>query len=314
VEKEMKERVVVTGGAGFLGSHVVEELHNRGYENVFVPRRSEYDLRTYAGNIGMLYTLKPDILIHLAANCGGIGLNQAKPAELFCDNALMGILMMEAARTSGVKKFVQIGTVCSYPNLTPVPFKEQDIWNGYPEETNAPYGLAKKMLLVQGQAYRKQYGFNVIHLIPVNLYGPGDHFDLVTSHVVPALINKFYNAVLTNQPEVQVWGTGAASREFLYIKDAARGIVDATENYDGADPVNLGSGSEVTIVDLAHMIADEVGYKGAIFFDATKPDGQPRRRLDVSKAEREFGFVAQTSLEDGLRQTIKWYQERHDNQ
>jgi GDP-L-fucose synthase len=195
-----------------------------------------------------------------------------------------------------------------------VPFREEDIWNGYPEETNAPYGLAKKMLLVQGQAYRKQYGFNVIHLIPVNLYGPGDHFDLVTSHVVPALINKFYNAVLTNQPEVQVWGTGAASREFLYIKDAARGIVDAMENYDAPDPVNLGSGSEVTIADLAHMIADEVGYKGAIFFDATKPDGQPRRRLDVSKAEREFGFVAQTSLEDGLRQTIKWYQERHDNQ
>jgi GDP-L-fucose synthase len=305
----MNQRVVVTGGAGFLGSHVVEELRNRGYENVFVPRSSEYDLRTYAGNIGMLYTLKPDVLIHLAANCGGIGLNQAKPAELFCDNALMGILLMEAARTSGVKKFVQIGTVCSYPNMTPVPFKEEDIWNGYPEETNAPYGLAKKMLLVQGQAYRKQYGFNVIHLIPVNLYGPGDHFDLTTSHVVPALIKKFYAAVQNNEPEVQVWGTGAASREFLYIKDAARGIVDATEKYNGAEPVNLGSGSEITIENLAYMIAGEVGYNGRIAFDATKPDGQPRRRLDVSKAREEFGFVAQTGLAEGLWRTINWYKE-----
>ena len=301
-------RIVVTGGTGFLGRHVVQEFQKSGVE-VYGLSSAQYDLRQKTNIKRMLKGYDPDVIVHLAAHVGGIGLNQAKPAELFLDNALMGILLMDEAYRYGVKKFVQIGTICSYPNLTPVPFKEEDIWNGYPEETNAPYGLAKKMLLVQGQAYRKQYGFNVIHLLPVNLYGPGDNFNLTTSHVIPALIQKFDEAVRENKPEVQVWGTGKATREFLYVEDAARAIVMATQHYDEAEPVNIGSGMEHKIEGLVRLIATKVGYKGKIVFDSTKPDGQPRRCLDTMKARLNFSFVAQVSLLDGLDRTIAWYRE-----
>jgi GDP-L-fucose synthase len=305
-------RVMVTGGAGFLGSHVVAHLREAGATGIFVPRSADYDLRTAEGIRGALEASTPDVVIHLAAVVGGIGANRENPGRFFYENAIMGIQLMEQARLAGVAKFVQVGTVCSYPKFTPVPFREDDLWNGYPEETNAPYGLAKKMLLVQGQAYRQQYGFDVIHLIPVNLYGPGDNFDPASSHVIPALIRKCVEARDAGERFVEVWGTGAASREFLYVDDAAEGIVLAAERYDGADPVNLGVGREITIRELVSIIARLTGFAGEIRWDASKPDGQPRRALDTSRARERFGFVARTSFEEGLRRTIDWYEEhRH---
>ena len=299
-------RVLVTGGAGFLGKPVVGRLEAAGSE-VFVPRSANYDLRTRDGVEAALADGRPDIVIHLAAVVGGIGANRENPGKFFYENAAMGIELMERSRLAGVEKFVQIGTVCSYPKFTPVPFHEDDIWNGYPEETNAPYGLAKKMLLVQGQSYREQYGFNVIHLIPVNLYGPGDNFDPVTSHVIPALIKKCVDAVATGADHIEVWGTGAASREFLYVEDAAEGIVLATERYDGAEPVNLGTGREITIRELVELIARLTGFTGELRWDTSKPDGQPRRALDTSRAAERFGFRARTTFEEGLRATIDSY-------
>jgi GDP-L-fucose synthase len=299
-------RVMVTGGAGFLGSAVVARLEGAG-SSVFVPRSRDYDLRTRDGIERALDAGRPQVVVHLAAVVGGIGANRENPGRFFHDNAVMGIELMEASRLAGIDKFVQIGTVCSYPKFTPVPFREDDLWNGYPEETNAPYGLAKKMLLVQGQAYREQYGFNVIHLIPVNLYGPGDNFNPASSHVIPALIKKCVDAIDAGASHIDVWGTGSASREFLYVDDAANGIVLATERYDDHDPVNLGVGREITIRDLVGTIARLTGFQGEIRWDATKPDGQPRRALDTSRARERFGFEARTSFEDGLRRTIEWY-------
>ncbi|MCJ7511295.1 MAG: GDP-L-fucose synthase [Dehalococcoidia bacterium] len=300
-------RIVVTGGAGFLGSHVVEKLTTTGCRSIFVPRSAQYDLTRMADVVRMYDDARPEIVIHLAAKAGGIGLNREKPGELFYDNILMGVQAMEQARLHGVEKFVAIGTVCAYPKFTPVPFKEEDLWAGYPEETNAPYGLAKKMLLVQAQAYRQQYGFNAIQLLPVNLYGPRDNFDPKASHVIPALIKKCADAVQAGEREIVVWGTGSASREFLYVEDAAEAIVLATEKYDKPEPVNIGAGTEVTIRDLVTTIARLIGFGGKIIWDSTKPDGQPRRCLDTTRAEREFGFKARTSLPDGLRKTIAWY-------
>ncbi len=299
-------RVMVTGGAGFLGRPVVTRLEATGAD-VFVPRSARYDLRTREGVAEALADGRPDIVIHLAAVVGGIGANRENPGRFFHDNAVMGIELMEAARLAGVEKFVQIGTVCSYPKFTPVPFREDDLWNGYPEETNAPYGLAKKMLLVQGQAYRQQYGLNVIHLIPVNLYGPGDNFDPASSHVIPALIKKCVDAVTSGADHIDVWGTGSASREFLYVEDAAEGIVLATERYDSEEPVNLGVGREITIRELVELIARLTQFTGEIRWDATKPDGQPRRALDTSRARARFGFEAETTFENGLGATIDWY-------
>ncbi len=302
------KRVCVTGGGGFLGSFVVEELRRRGARHIFVPRKKDYNLVHHEAVVRLLEDSKPDIVIHLAANVGGIGANRKHPAEFFYDNLMMGVQLMHEAWRYGVKKFVAIGTVCAYPKYTPVPFKEEDLWNGYPEETNAPYGLAKKMLLVQAQAYRQQYGFNAIYLLPANLYGPRDNFDLETSHVIPALIRKFITARDTGGEEVVLWGDGSPSREFLYVEDAARGILDATEKYDGPEPVNMGTGREVRIRDLANMIAEMVGYKGRIVWDTTKPNGQPRRALDTTKAKKYFGWEATTPLEEGLRRTIAWYE------
>jgi GDP-L-fucose synthase len=301
-------RVTVTGGHGFLGSAVVARLHGAGVTEVFVPRSRDYDLRTRDGIARALADGKPDLIIHLAAVVGGIGANRENPGRFFYENAIMGIELMEQARLAGVAKFVGVGTVCSYPKFSPVPFHEDDLWNGYPEETNAPYGLAKKMLLVQGQAYRDQYGFNAIHLLPVNLYGPGDNFDPASSHVIPALIKKCVEARDRGDPFMEAWGTGSASREFLYVDDAARGIVLAAERYDGRDPVNLGVGSEITIKDLTELIARLTGFAGGIQWDPSKPDGQPRRALDTSRAREGFGFVAGTSFEEGLRATISWYE------
>jgi len=299
--------VLVTGGAGFLGSSLVRTLERHGFtkESIRVPRSRDLDLRRWEDCVTAVQDV--DLVIHLAAKVGGIGYNMANPGSLFYDNAIMGVQLMEAARQAGVAKFVAVGTICAYPKLTPVPFREEDLWEGYPEETNAPYGLAKKMLLVQAQAYRQQYGFNAIYLLPVNLYGPGDNFDPASSHVIPALIKKFVEAVETGAESVEVWGTGAASREFLYVDDAAEGIALAAERYDRPDPVNLGAGFEITIRDLATLIADLTGFTGEIVWDTAKPDGQPRRCLDVSRAEREFGFRAKTGFEDGLRTTIEWY-------
>jgi GDP-L-fucose synthase len=300
-------RVMVTGGAGFVGRRVVEQLQLTGVGEIFVPRRSEYDLRDRAAVRAALERSKPDVIIHLAAVVGGIGANRANPGTFFYDNAVMGIELMEQARQFGVAKFVGIGTVCAYPKFTPVPFREEDLWNGYPEETNAPYGLAKKMLLVQAQAYRAQYGFNAIYLLPVNLYGPGDNFDPAGSHVIPALIKKCVDAMEAALPHVDVWGTGRASREFLYVDDAAEAIVLATDKYNGGDPVNLGVGYEITIRELVLLIAKLTGYTGEIRWDSSKPDGQPRRALDTSKARELFGFQARTTFADGLRDTVNWY-------
>jgi GDP-L-fucose synthase len=301
-------RILVTGGNGFLGRHVVEALHHRGATGVFTPRSSEYDLRDRDDIRAALNDLRPDVIIHLAAVVGGIGANRSNPGRFFYDNAIMGIELMEQSRVYDVAKFVQIGTVCAYPKFTPVPFREDDIWDGYPEETNAPYGLAKKMLLVQAQAYRQQYGFNAVYLIPVNLYGPGDNFDPESSHVIPALVKKFIEARERGDSEVIAWGTGSASREFLFARDAAEGIVLAAERYDGDEPVNLGAGREITIRDLTETIGRLTGFEGSVRWDASQPDGQPRRMLDTSRARDLFGFEAQTSFEDGLKETIAWYE------
>ena len=300
-------RVMVTGGAGFLGRAVVKRLGSAGVADVFVPRSAQYDLRTVAGVGEALTDGRPHVVIHLAAVVGGIGANREHPGSFFHDNAVMGINLMEGARLAGVEKFVTIGTVCSYPKFTPVPFKEDDLWNGYPEETNAPYGLAKKMLLVQGQAYRQQYGFNVIHLIPVNLYGPGDNPDPASSHVIPALIKKCVDARVSGADHIEVWGTGAASREFLYVDDAAEGIVLGADCYDEPEPVNLGTGREVTIRELIDLIVQLTGFEGEIRWDASKPDGQPRRTVDTVRAREHLGFVAATSLELGLSHTVDLY-------
>jgi GDP-L-fucose synthase len=303
-----KSRIWITGGNGFLGRHVVQALRDRGATNVFTPRSSDYDLRDRDAIRAALYDLRPDIVIHLAAVVGGIGANRANPGRFFYDNAIMGIELMEQSRVYGLSKFVQIGTVCAYPKFTPVPFREDDIWDGYPEETNAPYGLAKKMLLVQAQAYRQQYGFNAVYLIPVNLYGPGDNFDPESSHVIPALVRKFLEAKERGDREVVAWGTGSASREFLYAPDAAEGIVLAAERYDGDEPVNLGAGREISIRELTETIGRLTGFEGTVRWDASQPDGQPRRMLETSRARELFGFEAQTSFEDGLKQTIEWYE------
>jgi Nucleoside-diphosphate-sugar epimerases len=304
---------MVTGGAGFLGSVVVRRLRDAGAHDVFVPKVEEYDLRVRADIDRALADGKPDLVIHLAAVVGGIGANRENPGRFFYDNAIMGIQLIEQARLAGVAKFLTVGTACAYPKFTPVPFHEDDIWNGYPEETNAPYGLAKKMLLVQSQAYRDQYGFNAIYLIPVNLYGPGDNFDPASSHVIPALIKKCVDAREAGDAFIEAWGTGSASREFLYVEDAARGIVLAAERYDGREPVNLGVASEITIRPLTELIVRLTRFQGEVRWDPSKPDGQPRRALDTSRARERFGFVAGTSFEDGLRATIDWYEARRTN-
>ncbi|HUL50560.1 MAG TPA: GDP-L-fucose synthase [Gemmatimonadales bacterium] len=303
-----KRRVVVTGGRGFLGSYVVDRLRASGAEHVAAPARDEYDLREWSAVEGLYRDLHPQVVIHLAAVVGGIGANRERPGEFFYDNLMMGAQLMEAGRRSGVEKFVAIGTVCAYPKLTPVPFREDDLWNGYPEETNAPYGLAKKMLLVQGQAYRQQYGFNSIFLLPVNLYGPRDNFDPSVSHVIPALIKKCLDARDEGADEIVVWGDGSATREFLFVEDAAEGIVLAAERYSKPDPVNIGAAFEISIRDLVGLVVEATGFRGRIQWDTTKPNGQPRRKLDTSRAEREFGFRAHTEFRDGLRRTVAWYE------
>ncbi len=304
------KRVLVTGGAGFLGSYVVGKLHQRGCKEVFVPRSRDYDLREMSAVIRLYEEIDPQVVIHLAAVVGGIGANRERPGEFFYDNLIMGVQLMEQARHFEVEKFVGVGTVCAYPKFTAVPFKEESLWDGYPEETNAPYGLAKKMLLVQGQAYGAQYGFNSIYLLPVNLYGPGDDFDPSSSHVIPALIKKAFDALDEDEDEIVVWGTGKATREFLYVEDAAEGILLATEKYDKPDPVNLGAGFEISIKDLVGLIVEYAGFKGKIVWDTSKPDGQPRRCLDTTKAEKEFGFKARTDFREGLRRTIDWCREQ----
>jgi GDP-L-fucose synthase len=299
--------VVVTGGAGFLGSHVVEKLVQRGCRDVVVPRSREYDLRDRDAIIRLYRETRPQLVIHLAAIVGGIGANRASPGRFFYDNAVMGIDLLEYARQLGVEKFVAVGTVCAYPRSTPVPFRESDLWNGYPEETNAPYGLAKKMMLVQAQAYRQQYGFNAVYLLPVNLYGPRDNFDLETGHVIPSLIRKCVEAKAQNADHITLWGDGSPTREFLYVEDAAEGILLAAEHYDGAEPVNLGTGEEISIKDLAELIAAEVGFRGRIEWDTSKPNGQPRRCLDVTRASDLFGFRATQPFRAGMAKTIAWF-------
>ena len=299
------KRVLVTGGTGFLGSHLVAQLKKLKPKELRVPKSRELDLRKQLACRRAVKDI--DVVIHLAANVGGIGYNQEFPGTLFYDNLLMGVYMIEEARKAGVEKFVAVGTVCAYPKFTPVPFEEKNLWNGYPEETNAPYGLAKKMMLVQTQAYRQQYDFNGVFLLPVNMYGPGDNFNPGSSHVIPALIKKFVEAKQQKAPEVVVWGTGKATREFIFVEDAARAIALAAEHYNLADPVNIGSGFEISIKELAQLIAKIVGYEGKIVFDASKPDGQPRRRLDTKKAAKEFGFRARIKFKEGLTKTIHWY-------
>ncbi len=300
-------RVLVTGGAGFLGRQVVNRLRDVGVGELILPRRAEFDLTEQASVRELYRESRPDFVIHLAAEVGGIGANRENPGRFFYANAMMGILLIEEARRAGIDKFVQVGTICAYPKMTPVPFREEDLWNGYPEETNAPYGVAKKALLVQLQAYRDQYGMNGIYLLPVNLYGPNDNFDPASSHVIPALIRKMVEAKESGAATVEIWGTGRASREFLYVEDCARAILLASERYDGAEPVNLGTGREISIRDLVTLIAELVGYEGELVWDPTKPDGQPRRCLDTSRAREEFGFSAEIDFQEGLRKTIDWY-------
>jgi GDP-L-fucose synthase len=301
-------RVLLTGGHGFFGRFICEEIEARKPAALFTPSRGELDLRDGAAVRGWLRDQRPDVIIHAAAVVGGIGANREHPGRFFYENALMGIQLIEEARVAGVEKFVCLGTVCAYPKNTPVPFREEDLWKGYPEETNAPYGLAKKMLLVQLQAYRDEYGFDGIFLLPVNLYGPRDNFDLATSHVIPAMIRKFIAARDQGEREVVLWGDGSPTREFLYVEDAARGVVEAAEKYESPDPVNLGSGEEISIAALARVIAASCGYDGEIVWDSTKPNGQPRRRLEVSRARDAFGFTAKTALADGIRNTVRWFE------
>ena len=307
ISRLISKRITVTGGAGFLGTQVVKKLIESRCQNIFVPRSKDYNLVANEAVKRLYQESTPDIVIHLAAVVGGIGANRENPGKFFYDNLMMGIQMMEQGRLFGLKKFVAVGTVCAYPKFTSVPFKEEDLWNGYPEETNAPYGLAKKMLLVQAQAYRQQYGFNAIYLLPVNLYGPRDNFDPESSHVIPALIKKCLDAVEEGKEEMVVWGTGKPTRELLYVEDAAEGILLATEKYNKPGPVNLGSGFEISIKNLVELIASLTGFKGRIIWDTSKPDGQPRRCLDTSKAKEEFGFEAKTNFREGLRRTIEWY-------
>lgn len=303
----LNKSVVVTGGGGFLGSYIVKRLQKESCRQIFVPRRHDYDLRHLDAIRCLLNDAQPEVIIHAAGIVGGIGANRARPAEFFYDNLMMGVQLLHESWKFGVQKFVAIGTVCAYPKFTPVPFREEDLWNGYPEETNAPYGLAKKMLLVQSKAYREQYGFNSIFLLPVNLYGPGDNFDPASSHVIPALIKKCVDAQRAGQSEIVVWGDGSPTREFLYVEDAAEGIVLATERYNKSEPVNIGSAFEIGIKDLAELVARLTGFRGKIVWDTTKPNGQPRRKLDTSRAEREFGFKARVNFEEGLQRTIDWY-------
>ncbi len=301
------KRVAVTGGSGFLGRYVVKKLEGKGCKNIFIPRSKDYDLVHYADAEKLYFDFNPDIVIHLAAKVGGIGANRANPGKFFYDNLMMGVQLIELGRQYNLEKFVALGTICAYPKLTPVPFKEEDLWNGYPEETNAPYGLAKKMLLVQSQAYRQQYDFNSIFLLPVNLYGPGDNFNNETSHVIPALIKKCFDAINSGENEIVGWGTGRPTREFLYVEDCAEAIILAAENYNESGPVNIGTGKEVSIKQLFELIAKITEFKGRIIWDSLKPDGQPRRMLDVKKAIELFGFQAKVSLEDGLKKTVDWY-------
>ena len=301
------KRVVVTGGAGFLGSYIIKGLQKRGCKNILVPKIEDYDLVNMDDVIRMYEDMKPDIVIHLAAVVGGIGANRKHPGEFFYKNLMMGVQLIEQGRLRSIEKFVAIGTICAYPKFTPVPFKEEDIWNGYPEQTNAPYGLAKKMLLVQSQAYRVEYGFNSIFLLPVNLYGPGDNFDPSSSHVIPALIKKCIDAISGGADHIDCWGTGSASREFIHAADAAEGILLATEHYNSPEPVNIGAGFEITIKELVEKIVELTGFTGEIRWDSSKPDGQPRRRLDVSKAKKYFGFESKIPFDEGLKATIDWY-------
>jgi GDP-L-fucose synthase len=302
-------RVCVTGGAGFLGSFVVDKLKERGAKDIFIPRIEDYDLVNLEDIKRLIDDAKPDVIIHLAAKVGGIGANREHPADFFYDNLMMGVQLIDQAYQKGVEKFVAIGTICAYPKFTPVPFKEENLWEGYPEETNAPYGLAKKMLLVQSQAYRDQYGYNSVFLLPVNLYGPKDNFDPASSHVIPALVRKCLEANEAGADSIEVWGDGSPTREFLYVEDAAEGIVRAAEAYNDSEPVNLGSGMEISIKDLVEMIARLTGFKGELIWDTSKPNGQPRRCLDTQRAEKYFGFKAQMDFEEGLRRTIEWYKE-----
>jgi len=307
------KRICVTGGAGFLGTHLIRRLKEHGAKEIFVPQYPEYDLVREADIIRMIDTAKPDIIIHLAAKVGGIGANREKPGEFFYDNLMMGVQLIHHSWLKGVEKFVAIGTICAYPKYTPIPFKEEDLWNGYPEETNAPYGLAKKMLLVQSQAYREQYGYNSIFLLPVNLYGPGDNFNPASSHVIPALIRKYLEAKEQGASEIVAWGDGSPTREFIYAEDAAEGITLATERYNNSEPVNIGSSFEISIKDLTETIARLTGFNGTIRWDTSKPNGQPRRKLDTTRAREAFGFESKTDFEEGLKRTIAWYANERAN-